>query len=306
MPSHLDSKPHSGIGRRLPSNIDSILASIKDGNVDTTPYDRSRILPPFHRFMEKFEVSFKYSISLCIMPKAMCTLGTAIFCFLNNPAKFKANGRRISTETWATSLCRGRLLHDNYTRSEKFLGSTRLAFIRHPVDRFLSGFVNKCILKTANEGADHCYGCGANLSCFMDRFSQHLWEVYRSNNRTQRFFITNHMAPQSWSCNFKEHLRDFILIYFGSEPDAPGKAADQVYKVLENVGVPTYLRNEIRQEMAIGRSHHSTTSTAHRLEAERELFTNQTLLRTLVELYYYDFVLFGHPLPTLRANAMES
>lgn len=169
--------------------------------------------------------------------------------------------------------------------------------------------------KTSNEGADHCYGCGADLSCFMDRFSQHLWEVSRSDDRTQRFFITNHMAPQSWSvvanhqnaffcrisfyrsCDFKEHLRDFILIYFGSEPDTAEKVANDMYRVFEYVGVPKYLRDEIRQEMSskfpfLFAQHQNTSKPAYRhvvtvlltaYEKKGEITTQSGVTNTLTE-----------------------
>ncbi|KAK6756367.1 hypothetical protein RB195_014652 [Necator americanus] len=188
-------------------------------------------------------------------------------------------------------FCRHRILHDNYTRSEKFLGNTRIAFIRHPLDRFLSGFVNKCILKTSNEEEDHCFGCAESLSCFVEIFRSQIWGVY-SNKQIA--------INEQRSCNFKEHLRDYILIYFGSGGESATKGADDMYRVFEYAGVPEHLRDEIRREISVGKSHHSTFSTVHRLKAEQELFSNQTLLKMVTELYYYDFVIFGHALPIAK------
>src|SRR5690242_12483993 len=43
-----------------------------------------------------------------------------------------------------------------------------LAVIRHPLDRFISGFVDKCVVKaTWRDHEERCNGCRNNLTCFV-------------------------------------------------------------------------------------------------------------------------------------------
>ncbi|WKY08829.1 hypothetical protein Q1695_001758 [Nippostrongylus brasiliensis] len=284
-------------GYKLRDDIDSIVTAIQSGTFDTAPFEKTILVPPFYRYLEKFEILSKYNISICLIPKIMSTLGKSIFCYLHNPFKFKYHGRRIEEEAYWTSLCRRRILHDNYTKVEKMLGSTRIVFVRHPIDRFLSGFVNKCVRK--KEYGENCFGCGADLSCFLPRFYDHLMMKYSVHDARNRSFISVHLSPQSWYCDFKEHLRDYTVIrYVNSASDSISNAVE-LFNVLLHAGVPREYCREILTSMSVGKSHHSTQRTDAREKAEQQLYSNRTLLSILINIYYYDFILFDFKLPLI-------
>lgn len=113
-----------------------------------------------------------------------------------------------------------------------------------------------------------CYGCGQSLSCFVQHFRAQLWDVYRENDPNYNFFITNHLAPQTWSvrispalctlfqqiastnirfryCNFKEHLRDYVFIKHSHGRYGLSKMATEMNKILTHAGSPSSLRSEI-------------------------------------------------------------
>ncbi|VDO82143.1 unnamed protein product [Heligmosomoides polygyrus] len=182
--------------------------------------------------------------------------------------------------------------------------TTKIAVIRHPIDRFLSGFVNKCLRPSTTEEYD-CYGCGQSLSCFVQHFRAQLWDVYRENDPNYNFFITNHLAPQTWYCNFKEHLRDYVFIKHSHGRYGLSKMATEMNKILTHAGSPSSLRSEITDAILVGRSHHSTFSSKHRRRAEHELYSNKTLLHIITELYYYDFLIFDFAWPTRVAQSEE-
>ncbi|VDL71328.1 unnamed protein product [Nippostrongylus brasiliensis] len=147
------------------------------------------------------------------------------------------------------SLCRRRILHDNYTKVEKMLGSTRIVFVRHPIDRFLSGFVNKCVRK--KENGENCFGCGADLSCFLPRFYDHLMMKYSVHDARNRSFISVHLSPQSWYCDFKEHLRDYTVIrYVNSASDSISNAVE-----LFNLENRTTQRNGLMREKKLNNNY---------------------------------------------------
>ncbi|PIO63685.1 hypothetical protein TELCIR_14709, partial [Teladorsagia circumcincta] len=49
-------------------------------------------------------------------------------------------------------------LHDHHLDKWQFIMVTR-----EPVDRFLSGFIDRCI-----RVRDPCFGCGSNITCFLE------------------------------------------------------------------------------------------------------------------------------------------
>lgn len=91
------------------SNINRILASIKNGTFDTTPYDKNRILPPFHRFMEKFEAR----VSLLIRTSE----------YLSAPIRL----RYPSSTVWVCALCQKQCVHleQRYSASSIILQNSK-------------------------------------------------------------------------------------------------------------------------------------------------------------------------------------
>ncbi|KHJ96998.1 hypothetical protein OESDEN_03031 [Oesophagostomum dentatum] len=79
----------------------SVIERITANQYDTAPFNRSGLIPPFFRYRELFLVVPKYYLSFCMIEKVMTTISNAIFCFITNTSEFRANNRRISTETYA-------------------------------------------------------------------------------------------------------------------------------------------------------------------------------------------------------------
>ncbi|KAK6732727.1 hypothetical protein RB195_016846 [Necator americanus] len=78
----------------------------------------------------------------------MSTFRCGMFCYLNRRRKFEEAGRSISTEHWSNPFCK-----DEWNERKTFVDAVNslkkdaviFAIIRDPVDRFLSGYTNKCI-----------------------------------------------------------------------------------------------------------------------------------------------------------------
>ncbi|KAK6045520.1 hypothetical protein COOONC_16975 [Cooperia oncophora] len=142
-------------------------------------------------------------------------------------------------------LCGERNVIRNRPDAEDLLGSTRIAFIRDPIDRFLSGFVNKCILKGPYEFVEYCFGCKSDLNCFVEAFRKELWTIYETKGHHQSA-IGYHLAPLTWHCNFKEHLRDYIFLRRANGTAGIQNTAKELYRVLESVAVPKSQREDIK------------------------------------------------------------
>ena len=88
----------------------------------------------------------QYGLANCAIPKSLSTVSMAIFCYLYNVTNFVSSKKRLANQGWQNRFCMyinevdypdsSRLHADNWTH---------IAVVRHPIDRFLSGFVDKCV-----------------------------------------------------------------------------------------------------------------------------------------------------------------
>lgn len=97
------------------------------------------------RWAAMFNYAARYKIVNCAIQKSLSTLTMAIMCYLYNEKRFEAENRTIPGESWNDQFCRfnnagvepsGKLLHDPQW--------THFAIVREPIERFLSGWMDKC------------------------------------------------------------------------------------------------------------------------------------------------------------------
>ncbi|KAK6755000.1 hypothetical protein RB195_013770 [Necator americanus] len=264
--------------------VEELRKQVKEGTYDTYPFLPNTLIQPFFRYKELYKVSPKYSVTTCQIEKTTSLLKDAIFCFLKNPWKFRANGRRISTEQYFTRQCKDEYLAKNYSIVGKSLGRIKFAVLRDPIDR------------RPKDVDTRCFACRGDLTCFVEAFYKKLQEVYATKNNTYNFEVA-HLAPQTWYCNFKEHLDDFIFIRYQKCPSRISAYARELDKIFKMARVPEELRREIYNEILVGRTPHTTRDSGPRHAAERELFNNRTLLDIVLKIYFYDYKVFGFSLP---------
>ncbi|KAK6732770.1 hypothetical protein RB195_016875 [Necator americanus] len=104
-------------------------------------------LPAFGSLRENILIAPNYDLATCQIEKVMTTIRDAIFCYLRDPIGFKAHDRRISSESWSESFCGFSNYRSNIDDVERQMGKKykRFALIRNPFERFLSGYVDKCL-----------------------------------------------------------------------------------------------------------------------------------------------------------------
>ncbi|WKY07515.1 hypothetical protein Q1695_007183 [Nippostrongylus brasiliensis] len=173
---------------------------------------------------------------------------------------------------------------------------TQYVLVRNPIDRFLSGFVNKCIVD-ARLNPNECFACKGNMSCFVDRLTQHLHSVH--NDNLGNTYQASHFGPQTWHCRFNETIDQLKVIKYRGGKEGAAYLAGEFNRIFREAGVPEHIRHEISKEMLAGKTVHTTYGSEDRREAERTLMGNITLLTEVVRLYYYDFVLFDYELPSM-------
>jgi hypothetical protein len=71
-----------------------------------------------------------------------------------------------------------------------------------------------------------------------------------------------------------------------------------LFNHLELSNVTSQEMEFIKNQTSRGRTPHSTFETHERKKVEKELMENKLLLRKIIRMYYYDFVLFGFEIPS--------
>ncbi|EYC26386.1 hypothetical protein Y032_0010g1126 [Ancylostoma ceylanicum] len=278
---------------------EDVVERIKTGKYDTAPFNRTHLIPPFYQYREAFVVAPTYHLSSCKIEKVMTTITDAIFCYLTNTTEFLADNRTISTEEYHIRFCLDQNMHVDYEKLHSILGDSAIeyAVVRHPIERFLSGFIDKCI-NEAKKVEERCFGCKGDMECFVQKLYSAMVNVPTTNS-TEYDYEVAHFAPQTWYCNFKDHLHHYVILKFKEGAEGASALAKEHETIYRQAGVPDNLLKEIYAQLLVGGTRHSTSGTAARVDARNTLMDNKSLLLRVTQMYYYDFVVFNFSLPIL-------
>ncbi|VDO84033.1 unnamed protein product [Heligmosomoides polygyrus] len=158
----------------------------------------------------------------------------------------------------------------------KVIGTRNVLFavVRHPIDRFLSGYLDKC-------HRWRCFGCGGDMRCFIEKMHRILIEFsHKTIRRTRmlRYYVL-HFAPQTWF--FPD------ISKAGMSNGISGHFYRQAFRSLAKIYSRCCLQDFIK-----GTTAHSTSKSALRGTVEKQLLSDAYLMRLIMQMYYYDFVEF--------------
>ncbi|KIH65098.1 hypothetical protein ANCDUO_04581 [Ancylostoma duodenale] len=139
-----------------------------------------------------------------------------------------------------------------------------------------------------------CFGCNEDLNCFLDKLYEELWKTYNSVSREYDYDLA-HFAPQTWYCEYRSNLMDFIVLDYKNDVNEVAVQLDGVY---EKAGVPKKYRDIISRAIRKQKSNKSQAGKLERDKLERHLLADDSAFRRLLQIYFYDFVVFGYKLPT--------
>ncbi|WKX96288.1 hypothetical protein Q1695_012607 [Nippostrongylus brasiliensis] len=245
----------------------------------------------------RFLAAPEYGLATCQIEKSLSTVRDAIFCYLDNPQLFEENKRILHNEFWSSRFCGWENYHSDLSYVEtkfkrKFL---KFAIIRHPVERFLSGYVDKCLQEPDQFGPDfRCLGCARDMQCFLEKLFHLFYRMSskREYLRREVWYVARHFAPQTWYCDFKESLKGYVLFkYYGADKD--GEMTKFLRVILSRVKVEQKRIDYIIDGIVGKNTAHSTTSLDSRSAYKRQLLNNGYLCRLIVAIYYHDFLVFN-------------
>ncbi|CAJ0596009.1 unnamed protein product [Cylicocyclus nassatus] len=241
----------------------------------------SSCVPPFQRVNGEYKIAHVYRLLACTIQKNFSTTLTAIiFCKERNEYSSLAGvSREFNLSAW-----------------------TMIAVIRDPLERFVSGFADKCLRRKEWEGyPQRCCGCKTNLTCFMEKLYDKMmlgtFEDYVGD------FDAEHFFPQSWRCEFNFHLSQYHILKFDTF-----KAAEFIRDLaatLKKQNVPeSFIAYIVEESVLCGHLNHTTRGTVEQEETRRSILSSRYLMDLLIKMFYYDFVLFGFPLPIENVSSI--
>uniref|UniRef100_A0A0N4Z3I0 Carbohydrate sulfotransferase n=1 Tax=Parastrongyloides trichosuri TaxID=131310 RepID=A0A0N4Z3I0_PARTI len=231
----------------------------------------------------------------------MCTVMEEVMCLLYNPEEYLKKNISVTDKMYDFMSCPNppAVLHSKeslmeYTNKEKYYFFT---IIRNPIDRFLSGFLDKCVRERIQNKTryNQCYGCGYDIECFINIIYKRARQFHDTGILIPRTMEDYHFMPQAWKC----HLNDEISKYKIFDYSNKSKLYDDLNTFFTHVGVPKYLRDKIQKDLTSNYTEHHTFDLPYRKIFETYLRSEKVLMKKLINLYYTDFILFNYSIPDL-------
>ncbi|CAJ0596039.1 unnamed protein product [Cylicocyclus nassatus] len=125
--------------------------------------EAAECIPPIYPYVQNYRVSPKYHLLACTIEKNFSTMLTAILCYLYDENRFIQKGRNISTDTYRRRSCAKLNEYKSLKAVHSALNVSKwsmIAVVRNPLNRFVSGFANKCLIEEVwRKFPDRCNRC---------------------------------------------------------------------------------------------------------------------------------------------------
>ncbi|XGW26059.1 hypothetical protein V3C99_007012, partial [Haemonchus contortus] len=265
---------------------------------------RAQCVQAFAKIRPLIVTAPNHHLMSCIVQKSMSTVMSAIFCFLIREKEFVDAGRSILREYADIRLCEGKNefksvkdMEERLYLRRRDLDNWRFTMVtREPVDRFLSGFIDRCI-----RVGDSCFGCGTNMTCFLEeeykRAGEYTFADKNSLIKPRLTYEDIHVFPQNWRCDMDAFYDRYQFIRYSNDPS--DTLLDDLTPLLRSQNVSESSINYISESLRSGRTAHSTVKSAARVFLEDRIRTSPYLMELIVRLFYYDYKLLNYPLPDL-------
>jgi hypothetical protein len=102
-------------------------------------------------------------------------------------------------------------------------------------------------------------------------------------------------------CNYARHLNDFKIVRFTTSK----QFFIDVFEIFRKQGVAEEDIEFLSDQIENGRTNHTTTGRKEREEMSRRVRGDPYLMRKLVQMYFYDFLLLGYPIPDITNDELS-
>lgn len=177
---------------------------------------------------------------------------------------------------------------------------TMLALVRDPVEKFVSGFVDKCIRTRA------CKPCNSDIYCFIKERYNEIIESSYNRNSPKPSYLNAHFFPQNWQCDMITYYKNYTFIKFSSDPQTLPTFYKKLTALLKATHIETSIINDILKHLEEEKSRNANSGTFLLGDLTKaytkEIKDNPKLMEYIIRMYYHDFRLFGYPIPELKTK----
>ncbi|CAJ0955157.1 unnamed protein product, partial [Mesorhabditis belari] len=210
-------KPHKHVTALTQPNLNQLAFKRFEKNL-CDGRKECEILPRFLAFnVGHHLIAPDFNITLCVIFKNFSTVLRSIMCFLYNAESYQKEVKDLMDDKFEIRHCKnknefiGDIGEKKLQWFERESGKifNRYSVTRDPIERFVSGFLDKCLYSKNISGGSYenrknpCGNCGGNITCFGEFIFSELSSIVRTNLKKYTL-ETEHFAPQNWNCNFKE------------------------------------------------------------------------------------------------------
>jgi hypothetical protein len=101
-------------------------------------------------------------------------------------------------------------------------------------------------------------------------------------------------------CEFHTNIHHYHIVQYATEtPERYEKMLQELGNILRTSGVNRNTVEKITEEIREARTAHATFNSPQRAHYEMILKKNPMILKKLVQMFYYDYILFGFPIPNI-------
>lgn len=246
-------------------------------------------IKPFISYAPSFFTAPDNKLIACEIRKSMSQLTLNMMCLLYNETQYLQDKNNF-TNTWETSTRKCTSETNFVTPSDSLKNdkdAVRFVFVRDPFRRFVSMYLNKCVVEK------RCFDCETDMRCIAKKTYESFVEI--QNNETKAAgieYVEAHAAPTTWNCKFNEGVENWELLPMDSDLKDRISSAAKLADILRKQGVRDTLVEQIYKDILTTETAHSTHKWTKRLEAEKQVREDPIVREYLHKIYLYDYLLF--------------
>ncbi|KAK0427935.1 hypothetical protein QR680_010494 [Steinernema hermaphroditum] len=288
------------------TNVEELLSTEPDRCNISTPV--KVCLPGFLDvpLLEKYLYDKKTDLMTCVVNNNYSPYLQSTMCFLKDKERFMSAAKSIALNAaHETEHCKqmktynnlDSLIQDYNTEPKKW---RQFAVVEDPIQRFAKAFAETCYNTPEwNDAAfqEICDKCIDSIPCFIERYYRRLHVIAEGEVEPESFDLR--FIPQNWFCKFHNSIDKYQILqvpaYGGGHEGVSANLAnffaasgvkktdaESIGDAFEEVKVAPKKKGEGDDEFT---------------KALKEIRSNQTLMKMLLKLYYFDFKYFGYELP---------
>lgn len=117
--------------------------------------------------------------------------------------------------------------------------------------------------------------------------------LIRNSSYIEESYEDRHFMPQAWFCNFKNYKDKILTLPFEEKENI----LNQLKKTTIKRGFDENFIVNLIKNIFMTKTPHTTTNNEIRKKIKKQIYDDKNLLRSIYNLYYIDYKVFGYQRP---------